>query len=92
MNQNGDAEQYTDHFFVHRYGDDVAGLIDMNGVESILDLGCGNGALTARFHDRGVSVTGMDASEEMLQIARSCLTALRRLKVKTASLTGCACL
>ena len=71
MNQNWDAEQYTDHFsFVHRYGDDVAGLIDMNGVESILDLGCGNGALTARFHDRGVSVTGMDASEEMLQIAR----------------------
>ena len=36
MNQNWDAEQYTDHFsFVHRYGDDVAGLIDMTGVESM---------------------------------------------------------
>ena len=72
MNQKWDSQKYTESFsFVHQYGNDVAGLIDMHQGNSILDLGCGNGALTARFHEQGLSVTGIDASEEMLQVARS---------------------
>lgn len=72
MNQNWDAKQYTDSFaFVHQYGNDVVELIDMTDVSSILDLGCGNGALSKRFADQGLSVTGIDTSENMLAIARS---------------------
>lgn len=37
----------------------------------LLDLGCGNGALTARMNDMGISCTGTDFSESGIQIARS---------------------
>ena len=72
MNQHWNSKQYTENFsFVHQYGNDVADLIEMTDVSSILDLGCGNGALSGRFAGQGLSVTGLDASEEMLMIARS---------------------
>lgn len=71
MNQNWNSKQYTENFaFVHQYGNDVVGLIDMTDVSSILDLGCGNGALSKHFAAQGLSVTGMDASEDMLAVAR----------------------
>jgi SAM-dependent methyltransferase len=35
-----------------------------------LDLACGTGALTAELHARGLSVTGLDFSAEMLAVAR----------------------
>lgn len=38
---------------------------------SILDLGCGTGNHALRLAQRGYSVTGVDRSEEMLEIARS---------------------
>lgn len=72
MNQNWNSKKYTDNFaFVHQYGSDVANLIDMTGVSSILDLGCGNGALSKCFAEQGLSVIGMDASEDMLAVARA---------------------
>ena len=70
MNIQWDADKYTDQFsFVHQYG---SALIDMVGGEglSVLDLGCGNGALTKELADRGHDAAGMDASEELLEIAR----------------------
>ena len=71
MNQNWNSQQYTENFaFVHQYGTDVTNLIDMTDVSSLLDLGCGNSALSKRFADQGLSVIGMDASEEMLAVAR----------------------
>ena len=71
MNQIWNSQRYTEKFsFVHQYGNEVVSLIDMHGVETVLDLGCGNGALTARFLKLSKSVIGMDASEEMLRIAR----------------------
>ncbi|MEU6670434.1 methyltransferase domain-containing protein [Streptomyces sp. NPDC046727] len=36
----------------------------------ILDAGCGSGALSAALRDRGAVVTGIDASAEMLALAR----------------------
>ncbi|MER5355454.1 methyltransferase domain-containing protein [Kitasatospora sp. NPDC002551] len=36
----------------------------------VLDAGCGSGALTAALHERGAAVTGLDASEGMLELAR----------------------
>ena len=70
MNIKWDAEKYTDNFsFVHRHGTDVLKLIERkNG--KVLDLGCGNGALTKVLHDKGYDVIGADASDDMLGVAR----------------------
>lgn len=71
MNQEWDSKTYTTDFsYVHQYGGDVMNLIDFAKARSVLDLGCGNGALTAKFAEKGLQVTGMDASETMLAVAR----------------------
>ena len=71
MNIKWDAQTYTDHFsFVHEYGEDVIKLIEQHDALSVLDLGCGNGALTKKISDLGMNVIGMDASEELLKVAR----------------------
>ncbi len=38
--------------------------------ETVLDIGCGTGALCSALSERGLSVTGVDPAEEMLAIAR----------------------
>jgi ubiquinone/menaquinone biosynthesis C-methylase UbiE len=38
--------------------------------DSILDVGCGTGALCSILRDKGLSVTGMDPANNMLRIAR----------------------
>ncbi len=40
------------------------------GVESVLDLGCGTGAMTFALHERGFDMTGVDLSIDMLSVAR----------------------
>lgn len=71
MNITWDAEKYTADFsFVHKYGNSVAKLIDTRNVKNVLDLGCGNGRLTKALYDKGFSVKGIDASGELLKIAR----------------------
>lgn len=35
-----------------------------------MDLGCGNGALTKALQEKGYAVKGLDASAELLDIAR----------------------
>ena len=71
MNIKWDAEKYTlDFSFIPQYGNDVIELIDTDDASSVLDLGCGNGSLTKTLHDKGFSVKGIDASGELLDIAR----------------------
>ena len=71
MNIKWNADKYTRDFsFVHQYGQGVIDLIDFNGASSAIDLGCGNGALTKALLDKGLSVIGIDSSEEQLHIAR----------------------
>ena len=65
MNIEWNAEKYTEDFsFVHQYGNDVADLIDLKTGSTVLDLGCGNGALTEQLKNKGFHVIGIDASEE----------------------------
>lgn len=71
MNIQWDAEGYKKDFsFVHQYGEDVLSLIQGGTEQKIVDLGCGNGALTKKLADKGYSVMGIDSSEDMLKIAR----------------------
>lgn len=71
MNIKWDAEKYTSDFsFVYQYGSDVMELIDADKNSTILDLGCGNGALSKKLKDKGFVVKGIDASKELLDTAR----------------------
>lgn len=71
MNVTCGARGYEWNFpFVPSYGEGVIDLIDVLPGETCLDLGCGNGTLTASLRDRGLAAFGMDASPEMLALAR----------------------
>jgi trans-aconitate methyltransferase len=71
MNIQWDAEKYgSDFSFVQQYGGGAAELVDPVAGGTLLDLGCGNGALTARLRDRGFRATGLEASAEQLALAR----------------------
>jgi len=67
-----DSKTYEKHFsFVPQYGENVLNLITKPSGCTAVDLGCGNGTLTAKLFERGFQVTGIDASEEMLFLART---------------------
>lgn len=71
MNITWDAKGYTDNFsFVHKYGEDVLELIDAAPGSFVVDLGCGNGALSEKLCERGYRVLGVDASANMLREAQ----------------------
>lgn len=71
MNISWDGAAYTSNFsFVHQYGQGVIELIEAERGSAVLDLGCGNGALSKALCEAGYRVTGMDASPELLKIAR----------------------
>ena len=71
MNIEWKAKEYTNNFsFVHNYGESVMELLDVPTGAKVIDLGCGNGALTQKLAEKGYEVIGMDASQDMLQIAR----------------------
>ena len=71
MNIFWDAEKYKKDFsFVPQYGEAVMDLLDAAPGSRVIDLGCGNGALTEQLAARGYDVTGVDSSAEMLELAR----------------------
>jgi SAM-dependent methyltransferase len=57
--------------FVSDFGADVVALLDPRPGERILDLGCGDGALTERLIAAGASAVGVDASPDMAAAARA---------------------
>ncbi|KAB7668885.1 class I SAM-dependent methyltransferase [Bacillus sp. B1-b2] len=54
------------HSFVSQYGQDLLELLAPQKGEHILDLGCGTGDLAKRLADKGVDVTGVDKSFNMV--------------------------
>jgi SAM-dependent methyltransferase len=65
--QTWDPQQYRQNAgFVAFYGASVLDLLgDVSG-QRILDLGCGDGVLTASLVEKGASVLGVDSSLEMI--------------------------
>jgi ubiquinone/menaquinone biosynthesis C-methylase UbiE len=54
---------YYMHPAIMNLAGDVAG-------HRILDVGCGSGPIAAKLRDRGATVTGLDSSAAMLELAR----------------------
>src|SRR6266550_8392727 len=69
--QTWNTEAYaTNGRFVATLASDVVALLNPQPGERILDLGCGDGALTEQLAAAGAIVTGVDASPTMLAAAR----------------------
>lgn len=70
--QSWDASNYGTHArFVSDLGAGVVDLLAPMAGERILDLGCGDGALTEELGKRGADVVGIDASPQMIEAARA---------------------
>ena len=66
-----DSNNYTDNFqFVHKYGEGVLELLTVPKGSFVVDLGCGNGALTEQLIEKGYRTLGIDASPQMLEKAK----------------------
>ncbi|HUY95825.1 MAG TPA: class I SAM-dependent methyltransferase, partial [Terracidiphilus sp.] len=72
MLQNWDPQAYgREGAFVHQLAGGVVEWLAPKAGERILDLGCGDGQLTAKLAATGASVTGVDASLSMVEAARA---------------------
>ena len=72
MTQTWDAEAYGQNgAFVHGLAGGVLEWLAAQPGESILDLGCGDGQLTARIAATGANGIGVDASPQMAAAART---------------------
>jgi 2-polyprenyl-3-methyl-5-hydroxy-6-metoxy-1,4-benzoquinol methylase len=62
-----DTKEHTE---VHRFvTQPILRRLRRSNVSTVLDLGCGNGSLTARLAREGFSVTGLDHSESGIELA-----------------------
>ena len=69
--QTWDPERYARNArFVSDLGMPVVQLLAPRPGERILDLGCGDGALTEKLASLGCEVVGVDASEMQIAAAR----------------------
>ena len=69
--QSWDPDRYARNArFVADLGMPVVELLEPQPGERVLDLGCGDGALTAKLVEMGCSVVGVDSSAEQIEAAR----------------------
>ena len=70
--QRWNPEQYAENArFVSNLGMPVVELLSPQPGERVLDLGCGDGALTVKLLNFGCEVVGVDSSPEMAAVARA---------------------
>jgi trans-aconitate methyltransferase len=71
-NQKWDAQQYSEQArFVSDLGMPVVELLAARPGERVLDLGCGDGILTAKLVALGCDVVGVDGSASMVDAAKA---------------------
>ena len=71
MTQRWDPDAYAVHArFVSELGEPVADLLAPRPGDRILDIGCGDGALTERLRTAGAVVVAIDSSPEQVWAAR----------------------
>jgi trans-aconitate methyltransferase len=69
--QEWNSSRYAENArFVSDLGEPLIALLNPKPGERILDLGCGDGALTAKIAESGAQVLGVDASSDMISAAR----------------------
>ena len=72
ITQSWDPEAYArDGAFVHGLAGGVLEWLAAQSGERLLDVGCGDGQLTARIAEMGAEVRGVDASAAMVAAARA---------------------
>lgn len=87
--QTWSAASYDTHArFVSDLGGAVLEWLDPKHGESILDVGCGDGALTAEIAARGCRVTGVDTSEDFLAACRNRGLDVRNMDGQSLSFDG----
>lgn len=70
--QRWNPDQYEKNArFVSELGAPVVELLAPQSRERILDLGCGDGALTIRLQEMGCSIVAVDASTQQIEAARA---------------------
>lgn len=70
--QSWDPQSYQQNAaFVAKLGEPLLDLLEPAPGERILDLGCGDGALTVKLAEAGAEVLGIDFSEEQVAGARA---------------------
>jgi SAM-dependent methyltransferase len=74
--------------FVSDLGQPVLDLLQLRAGERILDLGCGDGALTEQLVAQGATVIGIDTSPELLAAARARGLDVRLLDARALSFAG----
>ncbi len=68
---NWDADLYENkHAFVWEHGQYLLKLLNPKPGESILDIGCGTGQLTAKIAQTGCEITGIDHASSMIEKAK----------------------
>src|SRR5438045_3010262 len=70
--QEWNSSRYAENArFVSDLGEPLIALLNPRRGERILDLGCGDGALTAKIAESGAQVLAVDASSDMVAAAQS---------------------
>ncbi len=50
--------------------DEVGNILDLTEFRTVVDVGCGTGALCSVLNEKGMEVTGLDPASRMLEVAR----------------------